>query len=528
MMRGNNSRILIVDDEENIRRICSKALARMGIVADVAGSAEEGMKMIDSQRYEVVLLDIMLPGMDGMKFLNILKKKIPYAEVIMLTGKGTIKDAVESMKQGAYDFITKPFEIHEIRKTVQKALEKEDLAKEVRELQDIINIYEVSLAIGRLMPTDELIKIVFSKALKTIRADSISIALYEMEKKELVIKYVYGKDEMKLLGRAVKIKNVEDDKIKNITVSEDNEDEENFLRKMAVYKSIKDTDDPGIILNAPMIIKDEFIGSLSFRRAEDSEEFSKYDIKVATIFAQVVGMAIQNAKDYDKLKELDDLKTEFIANVSHELRTPLQSITNSCDIVSKMDTDKKIIAILQRNTERMRGLIDQLLDFSKIEEGKYELNYSTVNIENLVQEAVEELRGDAEKKDIEFDIELSDLPELEIDRNAIKRVLLNLIENAIKYCAPVNRIILGAERDEGQIRFWVKDNGCGIPKQDQRHIFERFYQQSPEKPFMRKNSGLGLGLVIAKELVEAHRGSIFFNSEQGKGSTFSFVLPNTM
>ncbi|MFC2091375.1 response regulator, partial [Elusimicrobiota bacterium] len=197
---NKRSQVLIIDDEESIRNLCQRALDKIDISSESAMSAEEGLKMIETDQYDVILLDIMLPGMDGLQLLDIIKKRQKDMEVIMLTGNATVNDAVYAMKKGAYDFITKPFELVDIRKTVRKALEKEDLSRRVKELQEVISINNVARAISRLMPFGDLLKTVFDGAKKTLYADEGSITIYSKEKNTLTVMYVDGNRDTEKVG----------------------------------------------------------------------------------------------------------------------------------------------------------------------------------------------------------------------------------------------------------------------------------------------------------------------------------------
>ncbi len=343
---NNNRDVLIIDDEENIRYICEKALNKADITADAAASAEEALEIVKKKKYKVALLDIVLPKMDGLKFFSVLKGEIPDIEIIMLTGNATIEDSVNAMKMGAYDFITKPFGIIEIRKTVENAMEKEKLSREVNELKQIISISDVTQAIGRLMPINKLLKIVFDKAKNAVNADGGSIALFDPKNKELIISYIDGMHDIKVLGERLKlgerICGYVAEMMEPVIINGDLSDDPRF-KNIDNLKKVKSG------ISVPMIVKDELVGVFNLRRVKNISEYTEYDLRIMTIFAQRAALAIKNAIDYEKLKKLNDLKTEFVANISHELRTLLTIIREAVSQISS--------GILGKTTEKQRKVL---------------------------------------------------------------------------------------------------------------------------------------------------------------------------
>ena len=514
-----NIKCLVIDDEQSIRDLCKRALDKIDIETDTAQSAEEGLEMIKTADYNVVLLDINLPGIDGLELLGIVKEMHMNIDVIMITGNATIQDAVTAMKKGAYDFITKPFDIHHIRKTVKKAIEIKDLKSQVNLLQEIVSIHEVSKLISRLIPIKELLEMVCKEAKKVLDAEESYIALCSNDNDTLTIEYSDSTDPSYSAGVPVKNDNICDIPTKEINPLQKNTvSDETHTSKTDEQKSKNS-------ISVPMTVKNKFIGTLNFRNKETGSEFNYHDLKIASIFAQQAAFAIQNARDYEELKTLDDMKSEFLANVSHELKTPLQSITNSCEILQKQDPENKMINILIRNAERMRTLISQLLDFSRMEKSGFKLSTEPVDLKKMIIESVEELRLQANKKDISLEDSLADTGMIMIDRDAVKRVILNIMDNAIKYSSQRSHVKISTSLSDGMIRIEISDDGEGIPAEEQEHLFERFYQKEPGKSFTQKPSGLGLGLAMARDIIEAHEGRLYLENKIGEGSTFIIDIP---
>jgi PAS domain S-box-containing protein len=246
---------------------------------------------------------------------------------------------------------------------------------------------------------------------------------------------------------------------------------------------------------------------------------------------KTVGM-VSVLSDITKQKELDQMKSNFVANVSHELRTPLVAMEKSISLIlskaaGEVTSDQQqFLDITQRNLKRLSLLINDLLDLSKLEVGKMQLRPEPASIEKIVNESVEGLVIWANTKSINIEKRISEgLPELNVDSNRLIQVLNNLIGNAIKFTPSGGRItILAQHRPEQEtIEVSVEDTGIGIPQEDLPRVFSKFYQVGERAP--TDISGTGIGLAISKEIVELHGGKIWAESEHGRGARFSFTLP---
>jgi signal transduction histidine kinase len=233
----------------------------------------------------------------------------------------------------------------------------------------------------------------------------------------------------------------------------------------------------------------------------------------------------------ERLKELDRTKSHFVAHVSHELRTPLTAIKGAVDLMLREMagplTDKQIhyLTRVRANTQHLAGLINDLLDLSKIESGKIEVKSRRVSLGGVVHEVVEALRPVAAEKVIALETTLHE-PSILVwaDRDKINQVLMNLIGNAIKFTPVHGRVTVSALRNGGEsVQVSVSDNGPGVAPHDREKIFAKFYRVAEVNG--ENSKGTGLGLAIAKALVELHGGKIWVESEEGRGSTFSFTLP---
>jgi PAS domain S-box-containing protein len=246
---------------------------------------------------------------------------------------------------------------------------------------------------------------------------------------------------------------------------------------------------------------------------------------------QPVGM-VAVLSDITKQKELDRLKSTFVANVSHELRTPLVAIQKSISLILGRETgpitptQEQFLSIADRNLTRLSRLIEDLLSLSKLEAGKVQLNRQPHQIGQVIQDTVDARANWVKTKGINLEVSVPEgLPEVNVDSDKIIQVLTNLIGNAIKFTPNNGKIIVGAalSKEENAITASVADNGIGIPKEHLGKIFDKFYQVGER--VATDIGGTGIGLSVAKEIVEIHGGRIWVESEHGSGAKFIFTLP---
>ncbi len=231
-------------------------------------------------------------------------------------------------------------------------------------------------------------------------------------------------------------------------------------------------------------------------------------------------------RDVTRLKELDRMKSEFIMTASHELKTPIQSLGMSIDLLREGaadtldDKQRQLLDAAGEELARLKSLISDLLDLSKIEAGRVQMEFDRVPPHVLVEKAVGVFTTQAEEKQIELIADVPEhVPDVEADANKITWVLTNLVANALRYAR--HRVAISGRHAGRWIHLSVADDGDGIPLEYQSRIFEKFVQVESDKSV----GGTGLGLAICKEIVRAHKGTIWVDSTPGEGSTFTFTLP---
>jgi two-component system phosphate regulon sensor histidine kinase PhoR len=239
--------------------------------------------------------------------------------------------------------------------------------------------------------------------------------------------------------------------------------------------------------------------------------------------------AIAVFHDITRLKQLEKIRQDFVANVSHELRTPLTTIKGYAETLLegalKEDQAFQFVQVIKRHTDRLTKIVEDLLMLSRIETKEFQLRMEAIPLRDFIDDVVEFVKEPAEKKEIS--LSRNEIPSslaVQADRDYLEQILINLLDNAVKYTPEGGKVIVSAiEKDSKEIQFSVEDNGIGIPKEDLSRIFERFYRV--DKGRSKELGGTGLGLSIVKHLVQAHGGRVWVESQIGKGSTFYLTLP---
>ncbi|RLB18527.1 MAG: hybrid sensor histidine kinase/response regulator [Deltaproteobacteria bacterium] len=481
--------VLVVDDEKPIREGCERVLSGKGYDVFKAENGQQALETMARQPVDIVLLDLKMPVMSGEEMLEIARQKYPDIPVIIITGHGTVDTAVECMKKGAYDFITKPFQIDQFLITVERAAEKRKLeqkAKEYRE-QNIRNLYDLHLEKSRI------------KTIINCMANGVMVTNRNLE----VV--LHNPALMRLLEKSHEIQNP-------VPVTEFFGDNEPLIETLKKIQQGKE--EHGVAVSQEIHAGKKILRAISAAAPGPDDE---------------IAGTVTVLEDITPFKQLDQMKTDFVNMVAHELRSPLVSIRQLNNVLLEGlagPLSEKQQDLLQRGLKKidtLLELINDLLDVAKIEAGKYIQHQAPTNIDKIIKETVDLMLPRAQEQGIHLTIKTTNLKPVKADPKAIEEIFSNLISNAINYSPDGGEVVVTAEGLGEYIEIKVKDNGVGIPQEELPKIFDKFYRV--KHPRTREVMGTGLGLAIVKAIVENHQGSIDVESEPNKGTTFRILLP---
>jgi two-component system, NtrC family, sensor kinase len=290
------------------------------------------------------------------------------------------------------------------------------------------------------------------------------------------------------------------------------------------------------IAAAPMVRKGGAIGSVHMMR-KTAGGFSAAQLGLLKTFADQAVIAIENVRLFREIQEksaqlevANQHKSEFLANMSHELRTPLNAIIGFSEVLSERmfgevnEKQAEYLKDIHESGKHLLSLINDILDLSKIEAGRMELELSSFHLPTALSNAVTLIRERAQRHSIALSVEVDQqLGELQADERKFKQIMLNLLSNAVKFTPDGGRVDVSAKQANGSLEVAVRDTGIGIAPEDQALVFDEFRQVGRDR--MRKAEGTGLGLALTRRFVELHGGAIRLDSTPGQGSTFSFTLP---
>lgn len=477
----DRTRILVVDDEKRIRDACQAILAGQGFEVTVAENGTAGLQKIEEKHFDIILLDLMMPGLRGIDLLAHVKARHPDTLVIVITGYATLEHAVEAMKKGAFEFISKPFSPEDLRVVIAKAIEYirtlEDIAHQRSRMRVLINQISDGVMATDARKRVALANPAFLKFVGYHAESPIGIPVESMIQTERLLQMI-------------------DDALRMPS--------DQFSELTAEFSDGSLAESPGSVLA---------VRCVPFR-----DRLSR-NVGTVTVI-----------HDITALKERDKLKSDFVSMVAHEIQSPMNSVLALVQVVQDGlagDLTEKQREILGRVSGKIKGLSDlaaELLDLSRIESGLITLEKERLDLGRLLADQVAFYQAKARAKSIRLVLDpLSDLPPILANKTGVEEVIANLLTNAIKYSPEGASVTVAAAGEGDYVHIQVRDTGFGMAPEDMGKVFQRFYRVKDDRT--RGISGTGLGLAIVKSIVEAHNGRISVESELHRGSTFHVFLP---
>ncbi len=551
---GPPARLLVVDDEATVTDLLREFLVSLGYEVEVASSGDAAVARIPVFRPDVVLSDLNMAGLNGLEVMRFSRQADEETVVILITGETTTAVAIDAMRQGAYDYIIKPFELDDVQGSVERALatrrlravnrqlvgelsqKNEILSRHEQELREQVRqatyqmttLYEVGKEISADLELNPRLVTVAAKAAELAGARAAVIYLRVEETEECRLAAAPGLDV--LHGDAERVHFFAAER----AIGFDHPD----------YRPVRRAATAEYAVELPLLPGQRFESLLALPLSLSAEQqvfgllvmldkpggFTEADEKFLELYASQAAIALHNSRLYEHTRVLDRLKSEFVAVVSHEIRTPLTSVKGAIELLTddryftNTEQQAKLLSIAHANAERLLVLINDILDFSKLESASLPMSMEVESLEPVVRQAVQNLRTLIGERHIVLECSFEPgLPDMLMDANRIAQVITNLLSNAIKFSPPEGRIEVRAATAGPMVRVEVRDSGEGIAPTDIPKLFRKFSQL--DSGSTRKVGGTGLGLVICKGIVEQHGGTIGVESTQGEGSCFYFLMP---
>ena len=409
----------------------------------------------------------------------------------------------------------------------------DELGRSVGELQAL---GEVSQAVNSTLDLETVLSTIVAKAVQLSGTETGAIYGFDEQTREFRLRATYGMDQGLIDALTQRHIGLDDPNVapaftqrEPIQVADLRDEPASILNEIILRAGYRAR------MVAPLMRGEEIVGMLVVRRRTPGE-FAKNTVDLIKTFAAQSALAIQNARLFheieDKSRQLEEAsqhKSQFLANMSHELRTPLNAILGYTELMADGaygEPSEKMMGVLKRlesNGRHLLGLINDVLDLSKIEAGQLVLELSDYSVQDIAQTVRSTLEPLAADKKLAFKVEVApQLPSGRGDGRRLTQVLINLVGNAIKF-TDTGEVVIKAAATDGSFHLSVRDTGPGISAADQTRLFQEF--QQADNAVTRKKGGTGLGLAISKRIIEMHGGKIWVELQPGQGSTFTFTLP---
>ncbi len=473
------NRILVVEDERIVAEDLRVRLQKMGYaVPSIVSSGDEAIRELEKNGTDLVIMDIVIKGeMDGIETADIIRSRFD-VPVVYLTAYADEEMLNRARITEPFGYIVKPFDERELHITIEMALYKSKMENKLKEAKERFSATLNSIGDG-IIAMDSGRRILF------MNPAARSMTGLEMDDAR---------------GKSL-------EEVYNIITNENGESilvpgNGNTIFVEHAYTPLKDSKGK---FNGLVLVFRDISGR---KRAEE--------------------LRLENMR----LNYANKIKSEFIANTSHELVTPLNFIIGFSELLVRKtvgelnETQERYAENINRSGRHLLALINDILDLSRIEAGKIQLFFEKISVPETINDTITLIKEKAEKHNIDLIKDIDPGLEIEADEQRLKQVLLNLLDNAVKFSKKEGgTVTITAGKEENMARFSVSDTGIGIREEDIKRLFNQFEQL--DSGISKKYGGTGLGLAITKKLVELHGGKITVESRYGEGSTFIFIIPVT-
>ena len=530
MNRELDKRVVVVDDEEDVRLFCSLVMERLGYDVNSFASGEQALAFLASASTDLLITDAKMPGMSGIELIERVKALDPAIAALVITGYSTMEMAFEAIRAGAQDFLPKPFSVQDLNAAAKHALEQARQAQEYASMRAIMPLIELSQElVGQQMNLDEMALQITEVVCRVCKADGAAIVL------------INSRGEQRVLGQRGPFPAV----FSSRCLTEQNSLEIFSLDMVEEgdFRLAMQQAGVGYMASAALEAPSGYVGTIALTSLADFSQFTRGSRHFLQAMSGQVAAIIENVRMMEELQEwnrvlevrvaertteLQNAQEQLInaqrlatigelgASIAHEMRNPLGVISNS-EYYLRMrlgDDDPKLtkhLDIIKREIAASNAIITELMSFVRATN----LQPAPLDPAELCERCLSRIEAPSSITVVrDWPV---DLPLIDGDQDRLEMVLMNLLNNAVQAMPDGGVLTLKAEESSDGVAFYVQDTGTGISKENMERIFEPL--------FTTKTRGIGLGLAIVRRLIDAHGGTIRVESELGKGTRFEVLIP---
>lgn len=524
-MENVKGKILVIDDEAGVRDFLAYELGRQGYSVTVCADGLEAVEKVKHESFQVAISDLKMPKIDGVETLSRLKAIDPDLMVIIATGFGALESAIQCLRLGAFDYISKPFSLDELTTCLERALEH-------RELKTMINFYQTSQIVHSYLSIDELLVAIIPLIRRTLTADEISIMLKDRNGK-LYIAAAYGLEDEYLCHTRLAIGERVAGRVAQWQVPTVLQ---GGLRNDSRFSDLEGI--PGINSSIvfPLMSRSGLVGILNMNRTVNTYPFTDNDLRPLGIFATQIAQAIDNARLHselqEKMRQMEQMHAQLVqseklssigllaAGMAHELNNPLTAVLGNVQLVMQdLGTEHSVyneLCEILKGAARCQTIIQDILRFSRQEVFACE----PINIENVISDALKLIERELELHNISLErIIAPQLSPVLGSVHHLQQVFLNITINALQAMPEGGVLSIITEQTGSEIKIKFTDTGQGIPPDILPKIFDPFFTTK------EVGKGTGLGLSVCHGILREHQGSIEARNEPEHGAAFVIKLP---
>ncbi len=508
--------ILVVDDDELIRDLLTSWLEFRGYQVQCAGNGQEALQLRQQTRFDLILLDIMMPEMDGYDVLKQLQAENNTTPVVVMSALNDVNSVVACIKLGAEDYLNKPIENELLWARVTTSLEK----KHYRDLQqawleDLNLLEQIDQELNKTLDRTAVSELTLHWISQ--KTNAVACLIGSIEGNLLQLRAAQGFDGQ--VNKSIALSTLAIDK-KQERITQEPLSENGRLHPRANYRVT-------IPINRNTIINDLILIDMPKPVTDMTMRFLRR-------LSKHIAIALHNAQLYADVQAANQAKSNFVAMVSHELKNPLTAIQSYTQMFRRqmqhlsVEKQTEYLQYILDGSERIHHLALDLDDITQIETGQFKLTLESLSFQTILEDALKLMEPQIADKQQTIQLKLpSNLPLVQADAERLCQIMVNLLSNASKYSLENGQIILSAQciMDGGSpmLSVAIKDDGIGIKPENQTKVFQQFFRA--DDVYVNKVNGTGLGLNIARKLVELQGGEIGLTSKHGQGSTFFFTIP---